>query len=151
MYHFIVKKLVRNSFKQLSNGSYHAAAELMAENCHYYFVGNHALGGRRSSRVLISQWFERFLRILPGFQFAPAEVLVNGWPWRTMVAVKLNVAWQRPDGQEYKNVALQMVTLKWGKAVDIITIDDADGFGALLKDVAQKFGVAEALAAPIEG
>jgi len=151
MYHMIVKKLVRNSFKELSKGNYHAATDLMAEHCHYHFIGHHALSGRRSNRALISQWFERFLRILPGFQFVPTEVLVNGWPWRTIVAVKLNVAWQRPDGQVYKNLALQMVTLKWGKAVDVITMDDTDGFGAMLDDVAKKFGIEEARMAPIEG
>ncbi|HOY69651.1 MAG TPA: hypothetical protein PL131_01770 [Methylotenera sp.] len=151
MYHMIVKKLVLNSFKELSHGNYHAATDLMAENCQYFFVGKHALGGRRSNRTLISKWFERFLRILPNFQFKPSDVLVSGWPWHTKVAVKLYVSWQRPDGEIYKNIALQMMTLKWGKAVDIITIDDTHGFGALLEDVAHKFGVAEAIAAPIEG
>ena len=151
MYHMIVKKLVRNSFKALSQGDYHAATALMAENCHYHFVGHHALAGRRSNRALISTWFERFLRVLPNFQFKPTDVLVNGWPWHTKVAVKLNVSWQRPDGEVYKNIALQMVTLKWGKAVDIITIDDTHGFGALLEDVSHQFGVSEATASPIEG
>ena len=151
MYHFVVRKIVRNSFKELSAGNYHAATDLMAAHCQYQFIGNHALGGRRSNHALIAQWFARFLRILPGFQFVPTEILVNGWPWRTMVAIKLQVAWQRPDGQMYKNVALQMTTLKWGKAVDIITMDDTDGFSALLNDVALKFGVTEAAALPIEG
>ena len=151
MYHFIVKKLVLNSFEELSKGNYRAATNLMAENCHYQFIGSHALGGSRSNRILISQWFERFLRILPNFQFRPADVLVNGWPWYTKVAVKLYVSWTRPDGVTYKNVALQMVTLKWGKAIDIITIDDTVGFGALLNDVAHQFGITEAAAKPIEG
>jgi len=151
MYHYLVRKLVRDSFKQLSYGNDHAATSLMAEDCHYYFVGKHALGGHRRNRELISKWFDRFMRILPNFQFVPTEVLVNGWPWRTVIAVKLLVSWKRPDGQVYRNVALQMATLKWGKAVDIITIDDTNEFGALLDEVTQKFGVAEASAAPIEG
>lgn len=150
MYHFIVKKRVRHSFDALSNGNYHVATDLMAENCHYNFIGHHALGGVRRNRILISQWFARFLRILPNFQFKPMEVLVNGWPWRTTVAVKLYVSWKRPDGKVYKNIALQMMTLKWGKAVEIITIDDTLEFGALLDDVANTFGVAEAIAPPIE-
>ncbi len=151
MYHYIVKQLVRKSFSRLSQGDYHAATGLMADDCHYRFVGQHALGGKRSNHALIALWFERFLRILPNFQFQPVDVLVNGWPWHTKVAVKLHVSWQRPDGKLYKNIALQMMTLKWGKAVDIITIDDTERFGALLSDVAQQFGVAEAAAAPIEG
>ncbi|MGB2832619.1 MAG: nuclear transport factor 2 family protein [Methylotenera sp.] len=149
MYHIIAKKLVRDSFKRLSADDYVPAFNLMAENCHYPFIGNHALGGQRQNRQLIAQWFQRFLRILPNFQFKPAEIIVNGWPLRTTVTVKLNVSWLRPDGQVYKNIALQMMTLKWGKAVDIITIDDTSAFGALLEVVTQKFAIAEASAQPI--
>ena len=120
------------------------AFNLMADNCHYHFIENHALGGQRQNRQLIAQWFQRFLRILPNFQFKPAEIIANGWPWRTTVAVKLNVSWLRPDGQVYKNIALQMMTLKLGKAVDIISIDDTSAFGALLEEVTQKFAITEA-------
>lgn len=151
MYHFVVAQIVRGSFKRLSQGYYRAATDLMSEQCHYHFIGRHALGGHRRSRALITTWFERFLRILPGFQFVPVNVLVNGWPWKTVVVVKLKVSWKRPDGRVYENVALQMVTLRWFKAVDILTVDDSQGFGALLAELAQNFGVAEAVAAPIEG
>lgn len=151
MYHMIVKKLVRDSFRQLSAGNYLSAYNLMAEDCHYHFIGNHALGGQRYNRKLIALWFQRFLRILPDFQFIPANIIVSGWPWNTTVAVKLHVSWQRPDGKTYQNIALQMMKLQWGKAVDIITIDDTRALGDLLEDVSQQFGTAEASAKPIEG
>lgn len=151
MYHFVVARIVRGGFKRLSQGDYRAATDLMSEKCHYHFVGRHALGGHRHSRALISKWFERFLRILPGFQFVPVSVLVDGWPWKTTVVVKLQVSWKRPDGRVYENIALQMVTLRWFKAVDILTVDDSQAFGGLLAELAQKFGVAEASADPIEG
>lgn len=151
MYHFIVRQIVRGSFKRLSRGDYRGATDLMSEQCHYQFIGQHALGGHRHSRALIAKWFERFLRILPGFQFVPVHVLVNGWPWKTVVVVKLQVSWRRPDGRRYENIALQMITLKWFKAVDILTVDDSQAFGALLTELVQSFGIAEAAAAPIEG
>jgi ketosteroid isomerase-like protein len=151
MYHLIVGRIVRGSFKRLSQGDYRASTDLMSESCHYHFVGAHALSGHRHSRLLISQWFERFLRILPGFQFVPVKVLVSGWPWKTDVVVQLQVSWQRPDGRLYENIALQRITLKWFKAVDILTVDDSQGFSALLTELGQKFGVAEAVAPPIEG
>jgi ketosteroid isomerase-like protein len=151
VYHFVVKQIVRRSFRLLSQGNYQAATNLMAEHCHYHFVGDHALGGHRHSRALIVKWFERFLRILPGFQFKPVHVVVEGWPWKTFVVVRLQVLWKKPDGHTYENVALQMITLQWFKAVDILTIDDSQAFGSLLNDLAQKFGIIEASAAPIEG
>lgn len=47
MYHFVVKQLVRQSFKRLSQGDYRAATGLMSEQCHYHFIGQHALSGHR--------------------------------------------------------------------------------------------------------
>jgi ketosteroid isomerase-like protein len=151
MYRLIVARIVRGSFKRLSQGDYRAATALMSQSCHYHFIGTHALSGRRRSRKLISQWFERFLRILPGFQLVPVNVLVKGWPWETYVVVKLRVSWKRPDGRMYENVALQMVTLRWFKAVDVLTMDDSQAFSALLTELSQSFGIAEAVAPPIEG
>ncbi|GAB6275515.1 MAG: hypothetical protein SAMD01599839_00550 [Rectinema sp.] len=151
MYHLVVKQIILHSFKRLSQGDYRAAIDLMAEHCHYQFTGQHALGGHRNSRMLIAKWFERFLRLLPGFQFEPTNVLVVGWPWKTYVVVRLHVSWKRPDGFSYTNVALQMITLQWFRAVEILTVDDSQAFGALLRELTQTFGVAEAIAAPIEG
>jgi ketosteroid isomerase-like protein len=151
MYHAIVRKIVVNGFRRLSNGDYRPLMAVMAERCHYHFVGCHALGGSRRGRALIEQWFERFLRILPGFQFVPNDVLVIGWPWNTRVAVRLNVSWPNPEGIPYTNVALQMITLRWFKAVEVLTVDDSQAFASLLKSLAEQHGVPEAIASPIEG
>lgn len=151
MYHFVVEQIVRGSLSRLSKGDYGAVTGLMAPKCHYQFVGSNALGGHRYTRSAIELWFQRFLRILPGFQFMPSKVVVAGWPWDTTVAIKLHVAWKKPDGQLYENVALQMIQLKWFKAVDVLTVDDSQAASALLQELAQKHGVAEAGAAPIVG
>lgn len=151
MYHFIVKQIIRKGFRELSRGNHHAVTGLMAADCHYHFVGQHALSGHRHNRKLIESWFERFLRILPGFQFTPTEVLVSGWPWHTTIAVRLRVCWPMPDGGLYENVAAQFITLKWFKAVDVLTADDSQRVAVLLSLLADKYGVAEAAATPIEG
>ena len=80
-----------------------------------------------------------------------SKVLVSGWPWETTVVVQLKVAWNKPNGHRYENVALQMITLRWFKAVDVLTVDDSQAFGALLNELAQNNGVVEAAATPIEG
>lgn len=150
MYHLIVRRIVVDGFRRLSWGDYRPLTGLMAERCHYHFVGRHALGGQRHSRALIEQWFERFLRLLPGFRFVPAEVLVAGWPWNTRVAVQLAVSWPDPDGAPYTNVALQMIRLRWFKAVEILTVDDSQGLAELLRRRAERAGLSEALAPPLE-
>ena len=151
MYHLIVKSKVKDSFIALSLGDYKPAVALMSPQCHYKFVGSHALGGSRSNRNLIEQWFQRFLRVLPGFQFGTDKIIVQGWPWNTTITVKLSVAWKDKSGQTYANDALQMISLKWFKAVDILTIDNSQEFAKLLERVATEFGIREAIAEPIEG
>ena len=108
MYQFIVARIVRRSFMHLSQGDYRAATSLMSEKCHYHFVGHHALGGHRHSRALITKWFERFLRILPGFQFLPVNVVVKGWPWKTIVFVRLQVSWKRPCMKLLRTIRAQI-------------------------------------------
>jgi len=151
VYRFIVKQKVRVGFAALSRGEYEPALSMMAEDCRYRFVGAHALSGSRSNRALIEQWFQRYMRVLPGFQFRVAKIVVEGWPWNTGVALRLDVSWKAPDGTVYENVALQMIELRWFKAVNILTVDDTRGFSDLLEKVATVYGVAEAAAAPIEG
>ena len=151
MYHFIVARIVRGSFRGLSRGDYTAATRLMAERCRYRFVGRHALGGERRTRAAIERWFQRFLRLLPGFQFVPERVLVGGWPWRTTVMTLLRVSWKKPDGTVYENLAMQTVTLRWFRAVDIVTVDDSQAVAALLGELHDRYDLAEAVAAPIEG
>lgn len=55
MYHFVVKQIVRGSFKRLSQGDYRAAIDLMSEKCHYHFTGQNALSGHRNNRALIAK------------------------------------------------------------------------------------------------
>lgn len=43
MYHFVVKRIVRRSFQDLSRGNHGTATNLMAERCHYHFIGQQRL------------------------------------------------------------------------------------------------------------
>lgn len=70
-------------------------------------------------------------------------------PWKTRIVVRLAVEWSAPDGGVYQNVAVQLVTLRWFQAVDILTVDDSQAFGTLLDRVARDYRTPEA--APIEG
>ncbi len=54
----------------------------------------------------------------PGIQFTVHEVIVQGWPWNTLVATRLSIAAPRADGSVYRNEAMQFVRLRWGKVVE---------------------------------
>ena len=54
----------------------------------------------------------------PGIQFTIHQVIVQGWPWNTLVATRLSIAAPRSDGGAYRNEAMQFLRLRWGKVVE---------------------------------
>lgn len=86
--------------------------------------------------------------LLPGAQFNIRDVLVNGGPWRTRIAVRASISGELPDGTRYENTVFQFMTLVWGKVVSVETCEDLQKLGRALAVVAEA-GTTEALAAPI--
>ncbi|GAA1151170.1 nuclear transport factor 2 family protein [Nesterenkonia lutea] len=114
----------------------------------YHFHGEHALGGRRSSRDAMIRWWQRIVDLLPGARFTIHEVIVRGGPWRTRVAVRSSVRGPLPDGGVYSNTVFQFMTLRWGKVTEVETIEDIQVLVRALEVVAAS-GSSEAEAAPI--
>ena len=150
MYAWIVRRQVRGIFDQINAGNYLAMVDGLAPHFDYRFHGDHALGGHRTSRVAMIQWWERVTRLLPGAQFAIDDVLVNGGPWRTRIAVRAQVSGVLPDGGRYDNTVFQFLTLRWGKVTSVETLEDLEVLARALNVVAAE-GNAEATAAPING
>lgn len=150
MYTTIVRATVRNVFAKINHGDYHAMVNGLADEFTYVFHGEHALGGRRTSKGAMIRWWERTLRLLPGAQFALQDVLVNGPPWRTRVATRARVSGSLPDGSRYENTVFQFLTLRWGRVTEVETVEDLQVLQRALAVVAAS-GVDEALADPIQG
>ena len=47
-----------------------------------------------------------------------------GWPWHTRVATDLIVRCTMPDGTPYHNVVNQFVRLRWGRVIEVRTLED---------------------------
>jgi hypothetical protein len=60
----------------------------------------------------------RLYSYFPGIQFTIYKVIVQGWPWNTLVATRLSIAAPRSDGSAYLNEAMQFLRLRWGKVVE---------------------------------
>jgi hypothetical protein len=52
------------------------------------------------------------------------DVLIAGWPWHTRVATDLIVRYTLPDGTPYHNVVNQFVRLRWGRVIEVRTLED---------------------------
>ena len=51
-------------------------------------------------------------------------MVVNGWPWNTVIATHLAISATRPGGREYRNEGMQLLRLKWGRVVEDLIYED---------------------------
>jgi ketosteroid isomerase-like protein len=149
MYRATVARRVRTAWTHLAKGDHRHVLEQFAPAFTHDFVGEHALGGERSSREAQGAWFERLFRLLPGVEFTVEDVLVRGWPWRTravaLIRVRATVA-----GRRYENEVAQTIDLRWGRITRIHNLEDTQKLAAALERLAES-GLDEALAPPITG
>lgn len=149
VYRTIVTRKVERTFAEINAGNWQVMVDGLGRDFTYRFHGRHALGGVRSTRESMSAWWERVARLLPGHRIDVQEVVVSGGPRRTRLAVRAVVHGDLPDGSRYENVMFQLMTLRWGKVVEIETLEDLQVLDRALRVVAEH-GREEASAAPIE-
>lgn len=148
MYHAIVRRKLRHVFDQLNTGRYAAIPDQFATTHEHVFFGRHALGGTRHTLAATRRWYDRLAAALPDLQFDVKHIVVNGWPWNTVVAVEWVDRGRTLDGRPFSNQGVHFVTLKWGKVVSLHIYCDT----VTLTDVLERnggCGAEEAVAAPI--
>lgn len=148
MYKRIVRAKVRAVFERINTGDYMTMVDGLSPSFEYRFHGDHALGGRRTTQESMIRWWQRVLDLLPEARFDIHDILVNGAPWNTRIAVRAAVSGDLPGGVRYENTVFQFMTLAWGKVVSVETIEDLQVLERALAAVAAT-GKPEALAAPI--
>lgn len=124
MYRLIVKRIVRRMFRRLSQGDYEPIVKSFGPDSRFMFAGDHALGGERRGQAAVREWFQEMLRAFPGIQIVPQTVVVNGWPWNTVIATHLAISATRPGGREYRNEGMQLLRLRWGRVVEDLIYED---------------------------
>ena len=133
MYKFIVKRIVRRTFAGLSKGDYESVVKQFRPQSRFMFAGEHALGGERRGQEAVREWFQEMQRRFPGIQIVPREVVVNGWPWNTLIATHLVISAPRPGGREYRNEGMQLLRLSWGRVVEDLIFEDTLALDAELR------------------
>jgi len=124
VYKLIVKRIVRRTFAGLSAGNHEPIVKQFGPASRFYFAGDHVLGGERRGPQEVREWFELALRTFPGLRIEPQDVVVNGWPWNTVIATRLAISAPRPDGREYRNEGMQLLRLRWGRVVEDLIYED---------------------------
>ncbi|WP_051732756.1 nuclear transport factor 2 family protein [Kitasatospora phosalacinea] len=124
MYHAIVRARVRSLWRRIDAGDHLAAVATAAPDLRFRFAGDTPVSASFTGRDAFEQWFRAFYERFPGIRLTPREVIVRGWPWRTTVVVRLDVAATLADGTPYRNEAVQWLTLRWGRMVADEVLED---------------------------
>lgn len=148
MYHFVVRRKLRRSFRDINAGRYGPiVAQFAREHSHTMF-GSHALGGQRRTLESTGQWYARLQRLLPDLRFSIQSMAVTGWPWDTRALVSWTDSFTLPDGSPGNNQGVHELRLAWGKVVSLEVHCDTARLEAYCARM-NELGLAEAAAPPI--
>ena len=127
MYKTAVRWMIRRNINALNHGDAGPVLGMFASDAELYFPGINSWSGQFRRPVIGRRPFAShrgrdeiaaFLRRYTGdgIQMAIEDILVNGPPWNTRIAVRANVWAQDPDGGDvYNNRAVLMIVARWGK------------------------------------
>jgi ketosteroid isomerase-like protein len=136
-------------FSAISSGDAKPIIDAFAERHEHIFIGQHALGGRRTRLQRTREWYERLLRLLPDISFQVTSLEVRGAPWDTIVLVEWTETNSGTDGVRTSNTGVHIVHLSWGRMTRLYILTDTLVLQKTLDRLASA-GVSEATAPPIE-
>ncbi len=148
MYHAIVRRRIRALFDAVNRGDAEPVLRMFARRFEHSFLGEHALGGSRTTLSKTRQWYQRLYRLLPDIRFELRDITVSGGPWNTLIAVAWDETNSGTDNVRTYNRGIHVVHLRWGRATRLIICPDTSGLKETL-DRLYASGNKEALAAPI--
>lgn len=143
MYKASIRALLRHSVKQLNAGDYSLLLRMAAPDVELSFPGEHSWSTMFRPHVLgrdrhvthrgvdeAAAFAERF--VAHGIQFEIEDILVNGPPWNTRIAVRVKDYVPGPRGAPdvYNNRALLFQEVRWGRIVRWETYEDTQRIAA---------------------
>jgi ketosteroid isomerase-like protein len=148
MYKAIVRRRIIGLFAKANDGNWQAIIDALSDEFTYRFVGDTPLGGTRTKKTSMQDWFRRIYLLVPDAKLTPQRVVVEGPPWNTyvMTYVKFNGTLPPLNGKigaPYENEVMQLLNLKWGKVHSVLTIEDTLRFARILPLLSEA-GIAEA-------
>jgi ketosteroid isomerase-like protein len=150
MYHAIVRRKVLSLFEAINRGDAEPVITGFAARFEHIFLGETALGGRRTSVGKTREWYARLYRLLPDIHFTVERVTVSGTPWSTLAVAEWTETNSGTDGVRTSARGIHAVHIAWGKMTRLHICPDTVMLERTLQRLAGK-GVAEASAAMIEG
>ena len=138
MYKTVVRALVRHSLRRLNAGDARLLLRLARPDAAMVFPGDNSWAsmfrpverGRQphvthQGPVELAAFADRF--VAEGIQIVVEDVLVNGGPWNTRVAIRAHDFIPGPDGADrYDNRFVDFLELAWGRLVRWEVYEDTE-------------------------
>lgn len=143
MYKATVRTLMRFSVKKLNDGDASLLLKLAHPDAYIAFPGDNSWAsafrpterGRRQHRTHrgideCRAFADRFTA--EGVQFDIEDILVNGPPWNTRIALRVKSYKPGPDGgqDEYNNRAIAFLETRWGRLIGWEDYEDTERVAA---------------------
>jgi ketosteroid isomerase-like protein len=114
MYKWAVRQQIRRNIAALGRGDLAPLLRGYADDAVLVFPGESSWGGEYRGRDAIEKFLRRFIAV--GLSGTPEDILVNGPPWRTRIAVVFADRASDDAGNEvYANRAVLYAVARWGK------------------------------------
>ena len=114
MYKWAIRRQIRRNIEALNRGDPEPLLQGYAADAVLLFPGESSWGGEHRGRAAIEAFLRRF--VATGLTGEAEDVLVNGPPWRTRIAVVFaDRAEDRAGREVYANRAVLYATARWGK------------------------------------
>lgn len=137
MYKTAVRLFIRHGISRLNKGDPAFLLRLAAPDAEIAFPGDNSWStmfrpveknrhrhathrGIEECRAFANRYVQE------GLQFEIEDILVNGGPWNTRVAVRAHDYLAGPDGDEYNNRAIAFLQIRWGKLTSWEDYEDTE-------------------------
>ena len=107
----------------VEHGDFDQVLRQFRPDCEFVFVSRTALGARLSGKADLRRWFERFRRLLPDPLFDVQRLVIGGPVWDQRIAAHVIIR-SRVAGEPYENQFAQFLTLRWGRVVEDVILED---------------------------
>src|SRR4051812_30909923 len=131
------RAMLRRNVRALRAGEVEPLLAFYAPEARMRFPGDHSWGREYRGRLEIEAFLRRFVAARLTGEIE--DVLVQGPPWRTTIAVQFNDESRDPDGTlAYTNRAIIFARLRWGRIVDEEVYEDTQKVAAFDQHLAAR-------------
>jgi ketosteroid isomerase-like protein len=106
--------MIQRGVQKINSGDIGPMLASYADDAVLVFPGEHSWGGEYRGKGRIREFLQRCVD--SGIKFEVEQIVVDGWPWKTTICVRLTDEARAQDGTVvYANRALIFAKVAWGK------------------------------------